>query len=265
MRQNTIFVIGPKDMKKWAKEIKTGNNDMIPELWEATRLYIFHALNHIVERNRVNQERMVSAGVTKEDLDQEAFFILLEAVNTFDPAGGYSFISSLHFAAQTHFFALIGMRTAKGRHDPLNSSDRFERSIDNGDDELSLGDTIPDQDAENAFDSVIETQYQEQRHTAIQKALRCLSPIEEQVIIERYYKNKGLTALGKECGMSTARVYQLHQSALRKLRQKRELMEWRDEIIDRRYAMSGLGFFRATGSSSVEWAVGELEQGSPFK
>lgn len=249
--------------EQMAKEIKTGNNDLIPELWEATRLYIFHALNHIVERNRVNQERMVSAGVTKEDLDQEAFFILLEAVNAFDPAGGYSFISSLRFTAQTHFFALIGMRTAKGRNDPLTKADRLERPIAaDGEEVSSLGDTIPDQDAESAFESVIETEYQEQRHTAIQKALQCLTPIEERVIIERYYKNEGLTDFGKECGMSTARVYQLHQSALRKLRKKRELMEWRTEIIDRSYALSGLGFFRATGSSSVEWAVNKMDQGT---
>ena len=251
--------------EQMAKEIKTGNNDLIPELWEATRLFIFHHLNHIVERNRKNQELMVSAGITREDLDHEAFFILLEAVNAFDPAGGYSFISSLKFAAQTHFFALIGMRTAKGRHDPLNNSDRFERSIDNGDDELSLGDTIPDQDAENAFESVIETEYQEQRHTAIQKALQCLTPIEEQIIIERYYKNKAPTALGKECGIPTSSIYQYHQSALRKLRKKRELMEWRDDIIDRSYALGGLGFFRATGSSAVEWAVGKINQGPHFK
>jgi RNA polymerase sigma factor (sigma-70 family) len=243
-----------------AKEIKTGNNDLIPELWEATRLYIFHALNHIVERNRANQELMVSAGVTKEDLDQEAFFILLEAVNAFDTAGGYSFISSLKFATEKHFFELVGMRTAKGRHDPLNNSDRFEQPIGNGDDELSLGDTIPDQSAQGALEAVIEAEYQRQCRTDLQKVMTCLKPTEKRIIVGRYYENKELAALGREYGIPTAKTYQCHQSALRKLRGRYELIRWRDDIIDRSYALGGMGFFKATGSSSVEWAVCRLER-----
>lgn len=247
-----------------AKEIKAGNENLIPELWDATRLFIFHQLNHIVKRNQSNQDLMISAGITKEDLYQEAFFILLEAVNAFNPAGGYSFLSSLEFAAQNHFFALVGMRTAKGRNDPLNNSDRFERQLASEDEEICLGDTIPDPDAENALDAVIEREYQRQCRVDIDKALKYLTDTEKRIIIERYYKNKRLPALQKEYGIPTEKINQYHKSALRKLRSRYELRKWRDDIIDRSYALGGVGFFKETGHSSVEWAVSRLDHRPQF-
>lgn len=242
--------------EQMAKEIKTGNNDLIPELWEATRLYIFHALNHIVERNRANQERMVSAGVTKEDLDQEAFFILLEAVNAFDPAGGYSFISSLRFAAQTHFFALVGMRTAKGRNEPLSNADRLEQPIGTDEEDIGcLGDTIADKTATEAFDSVLDRDTSRRCGKVISDILDTLEPYERFVIVGIYFENKTLTQLAAERNVSIEAIRQKHMKALRKLRKGKyanQLRPYAAEIIDLYGYHSSVRSFRRTWSSSTE-------------
>lgn len=245
--------------EEMAAEIQEGNKSLIPDLWEDTKRFIYKRLNHIVKRNPANRTAMVRAGITFEDLEQEAFPLFIDAINAFDPRGGYTFLSRLKYSAENTFFALVNISTAKGRHDPMNTGERLEQPVAGTDEEdCFIGDLIPDPAAEKEIEDVIERNFQRQRALSVRKAVDELEPAEKQTIIGVYYEGKNLRILAKERGIAYQDLQSQKQKALRQLRKKRQILQWSESIICHSYGMGGVGFFKNTGYSSTEWAAEKL-------
>ena len=70
-----------------ANQAQTGSRAALTELWGAVRPLLFSLAWKFYSRQ--GKERCSSHGVTLEDLQQEAFFALCDAVGAFDEGKGY--------------------------------------------------------------------------------------------------------------------------------------------------------------------------------
>ena len=196
----------------------------------------------------LHTELCARCGVTLEDLRQESYFAFLKAVEAYETDGQYELSTYLNYPLQNAFNTLCGMRTEKGRQEPLNLCDSLDRQIISDDVEITLGDTI--ESDERPIEGAEERIYTEQLHNALDKAMeRCCSADERVLLEEVYYKD---TPIGDNQRRQT------HNKAIRHLRYAKELTAYRQDIISHSYYMGGLKTFENTFTSSTEWAVLKL-------
>ena len=100
-----------------AVQAQAGDKGAILQLWNQTRGIIFMILARYYNRN---PDRFTRCGVTMDDLEQEGFFAVLEAVEAFNPAKGWKFTTWLNYPLQNHVNAILGTRNGQAKHIPLN-------------------------------------------------------------------------------------------------------------------------------------------------
>ena len=81
-----------------ALNVQNGNRAALTELWGAVRPLLFSLAWKFYIRQ--GKERCSSHGVTLEDLQQEAFFALYDAVQAYKPEKGYQLTTYLHYATE---------------------------------------------------------------------------------------------------------------------------------------------------------------------
>lgn len=237
-----------------AQRIKAGEKDLIGKLWEQTE----RLLRFLIERELVagdKAERAEAAGVTREDLLQEAFFALLQAVEAYDPASGFAFGSFLKWPVKNVVNKAIGIRTMKGREDPLSSALDIDAPISEGSDETFNDFTA---DPNDPIEAATERLFREKLREDLERSLAELPEREAEVIRARYYEDKTIEQVGDRVGCSAERARQIEQEALDALRMKESLQAYRDEIITRHAYHGGFQRWKNTGSSSVEEAALQL-------
>lgn len=237
-----------------AQRIKAGEKDLIGQLWEQTE----RLLRFLIERELVatdKAERAEAAGVTREDLLQEAFFALLQAVEAYDPASGFAFVSFLKWPVKNVVNNALGIRTKKGREDPLASASSIDAPIGGEDDEPLLSFLA---DTEDPIAEAEDRLFREELRKELERSLAELPEREAEVIRARYYEDQTIEQVGDRVGCSAERARQIEQEALDALRMKESLQAYRDEIITRHAYHGGFQRWKDTGSSSVEEAALQL-------
>ena len=87
--------------------IKAGEPELMGQLWEQCKRLLWVLMRREISGKT---ERLAQAGVTVEDLKQEVYFALCEAVKAYDPADGYLFTSYLKYPVHNAVFNAIGLR-----------------------------------------------------------------------------------------------------------------------------------------------------------
>ena len=147
-----------------AAAIKRGRLDLLPLLWEQVqRLTALMAYQYHVR----NTDLCAASGVTVDDLQQEAYFALLEAVRYFDPDSGYTFTTCLNHPLQNAFNALCGMRTSKSRKEPLNTAKSLYEPIGGAEEDILLLEALPDAASSEDYLQVEAVIYQQQLHETL--------------------------------------------------------------------------------------------------
>ncbi len=237
-----------------AQRIKAGEKDLIGQLWEQSE----RLLRLLIERELVateKAERAEAAGVTREDLLQEAFFALLQAVEAFDPETGFSFTSFLKWPVKNTVNRALGIRTKRDREDPIFSASSLDAPIGEEDGEPLLS-FLPD--PEDPIEEADERLFREELREDLERSLAELPDREAEVIRARYFEDQTIEQIGDRVGCSAERARQIEQEALDALRMKEELQAYRDEIITRHAYHGGFQRWKDTGSSSVEEAALQL-------
>ncbi len=132
---------------------------------------------------------------------------------------------------------------------------------DKADDEISLGDTIADQNSlEN---DVIDRIFDEQREAAVWRIVEDYTDTQQEKVIRLYFKeNKTLSEIAAETGVSLERVRQIKADGLRRLRRGKALreLEQKCEIAEADIFRGGFSRFKHTGLSSVEKIILRLDE-----
>lgn len=161
--------------------IQAGDTGQIMPLWANMRRLAFKEAGRWAAANR--------NGVELEDLGQEAFIALLEAVGTFDSGVGARFSTWYMVYLKGAFTAACGMRTQRDRLDPLAGAASLDAPASADDQEgIMLGDAIPDPGAELAMLAVEENDRQARLRAALSKAIVGLPKEQRAAIRGRYWE-----------------------------------------------------------------------------
>lgn len=125
-----------------AVQIKAGDTACIEQLWQNIYRLLYMLAGRVYTRRR---ERCAAAGVTLEDLLQECFFVMMRAVDAYDPDAVYPFNAYIRYHMKNTVNTLLGYRTARQQKEPLNTCTSLDMELTGeGDGDLLLGDTIED-------------------------------------------------------------------------------------------------------------------------
>ena len=177
-----------------AVQAQAGDKGAISQLWNQTRGIIFMILARYYNRN---PERFTRCGVTMDDLEQEGFFAVLEAVEAFNPAKGWKFTTWLNYPLQNHVNAVLGTRNGQAKHIPLNECSSLDEPISQESDDMTLGDSVEDQTALDAFQDAENRAYNSQLHDTLEVCLSFLEKPMERAVRGQYYENKSLKEVGR--------------------------------------------------------------------
>lgn len=236
-----------------AVAIKAGSTDCICSLWENIQRFAYQQSNRYYT---THYDLCISVGITIDDLNQEAFFALLEAIEAYNPDTEYSFLTYMRYPLQNAFNALCGMRTAKQRADALNISCSIYDPI--GEDELTIADTIADDTATEEMEAVVNDTYIKQLHSDLETCLAILPHSQRSVIKAHYYDGLSFDTIGKAIGLTATQCRNREAEGLRKLRygnNSARLKPYQKEIASGNAYKGGIEFWKTTGGSSVEWEV----------
>ena len=227
-----------------ANQAQTGSRAALTELWGAVRPLLFSLAWKFYSRQ--GKERCSSHGVTLEDLQQECFFALCDAVGAFDEGKGYQFTTYLSRATENRFRACMGIR---GKRDPLNAADRLERPLP-GEEERQQGDAIPDEQAQAALEAVDDAAQQEQLQAVLGEALEALPAPQGDVLRLRFLGQRTRQQTADALGLALADVRREEQKALVQLRGRPSVR------------LLGADFLEGAAYHGTGWFSWYYEQGS---
>lgn len=223
--------------------IKGGNKDLIPDLWEAVKNFVFMYCNRFYNSNT---ELCRSVDVELEDLTQESYFALLRAVESYEPEKEYKLLTYMTYHLKNMFNELTGLRAKK--YEALNRAMSLYTPMNDNDTELI--DTVADtaEDIEEAERRI----YNKHLHDDLEKALNRLKPMQESVIKKIYYNGLTVKETGKALCISETKARTEKEAGLRELRRNRVLKEYREDIISRYGYRSNFIIWKHSGYSSTE-------------
>lgn len=203
-----------------AQQIQQGERDLILPLWEQVRRF---ARDRAFRWHRATGGR---GGVTLDDLEQEAFIALLEALEGWSEEAG-PFLPWYSLRLKAAFTAATAQRTQRDRKDPLQDCLSLDAPLtDREGNPFTLEDTIPDQRAEDDLNAVEERDRQE----AIRRVLNSLQAEQRRVILLRYYHDMTREQTAQRLHLTKARATTIEAKALRLLRHpvnSRVLLQYR--------------------------------------
>ena len=231
-----------------ALNVQNGNRAALTDLWSAVRPLLFSLAWKFYSRQ--GKERCSSHGVTLEDLQQEAFFALCDAVQAYKPEKGYQLTTYLSRATENRFRACMGIQ---GKADALNHADRLERPIPGDEEQREQGDSIPDEKAEAALFAVDERQEREHFHNVLEQALGELSVVQSAVLRHRFTQQHTRRQTAEALHITAEAVRREEARALQLLRGKPSVVCLREEALE-------TAAYRGTGWFSWYYEQGSVEE-----
>lgn len=238
--------------------------------------------------------RRYSAFADIEDLMQEAYFGLENAVNTFDSSRGVKFSTHLYYHLRTTFFRFIGHNTGVNisvrdfelltKYKRLIADDLSDQELcaslkithkylqtikgmyaqtvcislnaplDNTDEQDSCLQELIADD-ESIEDSCIDSIVRHQAAIELWNEVERLGGKQSQIIESRYKKQNTRSAAAANIGISSNEARELERKALAALRRRQKLVELAEVYDCLNYRGTGLTAFRSRQMSNVEYVT----------
>lgn len=237
----------------------TGNSYALGQLWELNKGLLRSMFWKWYPAHKAQAD---AHGLTADDFEQEGFFAVQHAAQTYDPAQG-AFTTWLTAAMQRQIQRTLTNGHARAvtgedgkQHttsaDPLNHCTSLDVPLDDEDGgSATLGDLQEDPAAAAELDAVEDEVFREQLHSALEEALAKLTDREADVLRRRYYQQQPLREVGAAYDVAASRAQQIERTALHKLGRNPKLCRFHDEVIQY-HAYRGTGFGSWQHSGSVE-------------
>ncbi|MBQ7859881.1 MAG: sigma-70 family RNA polymerase sigma factor [Faecalibacterium sp.] len=266
---------------------KAGNAYALSQLWEMNQGFIN---THLWKWYTTHRETCDAAAITYEDLQQEGFFAVQQAVVSYDPEKG-AFTTYLDYHLQSIAGkAVVG---SSGRYvecsdgvsrrvsaNPINGAVALDEPLPGIDDtDVTRLDMLGDPTSQAPFEAIEDASAADELRRGVNAAVDRLDPRETEVIRGRYLLPEPLNqgTLGERLGVSRERVRQLEGKAFRKLCRDKDLQRLHNEIVSQ-HAYSGTGFtsWKNRGSAqerTIEhlercgalWSAEEMERKTRLK
>lgn len=187
-----------------------GNDELLPLLWDKTRLLIYKKCSQYWG---FYSEKLERFGYSLDDLRQESYNALTFAVNGYKSEKGYKFTAYLTYALKRVIRDMLSSGS-----DVLNQpgTQSLEQPLgENSEgDTLLVGDVVPDERAAAVYEDI--DRFDE--YNVLYEAIDSLPDVERRVIIEHYFKGFTFTKIGRLHGFTKSRAEQAHKRAIWLLR-----------------------------------------------
>lgn len=241
--------------EEYAAAIKEGHTEYMGALWENVEKLLKLACG---QWWKLYSERFTECGVTFDDLIQESFLALSDAVAAFDSGTGYKLTTYLRFPMQNRFNAMLGYR----HRNPLNVSGSLNVPVGE-DEDTELIELTPDPYSGKPFERIEQDDFTAYWHAQLDGAMqRRLDRQQKDIVYDFYFARLPKAAIAEKHGLPYSEADRILQVSKRELRRDHELWHrYRDEImLDGLYKGTGLGAFRNSQMSSVERSVEMMEK-----
>lgn len=225
-----------------------GNNELLPLLWDRTRLLIYKKCGQLWQ---IYSEKLERFGYSFDDLQQEGYNALIFAVNQFKSEKEYKFTTYLNYALKRVIRGLLS-----GGTDVLNQpgTQSLEQPLaeDMNSGVLYVADTIADKHSAAAFEEIERLD----EYKALYEAIDSLPPDQRVTIYEYYFKGFTRKRIAEIHGYTEPDVRRTLHKALYSLRTG-ETGERLWGIYGEDYGTysirhKGLAAFKRSGTSEIE-------------
>lgn len=200
-----------------AAAIQDGQRELIPVLWDQIQK-LLHAKSTSFYYLRT--DICARCGVELNDLKQECYPAFLQAIAAFDRERGLTFTAYLNYPFQNAVNALLGLRSERGKHDPLNHAMSLDAPVDAEDsDSCALLELIGD-DTSADFVKRIDN---DDEAAFVRRIVDALPEPDKCVIRALYFEGLTLQATAETLAVSLSAVRYAEQRALKQLRKNPEL------------------------------------------
>jgi|GEM_PF-3458113 len=251
-----------------AQLISEGNNDeLIPLLWEKTRKWFGSLAAKYV---RAYGDRCAQYGVTAEDIKQEGYFVLLEALEKYkvrpEEHKDEKFLNFCHFPYKQHVAKMLGTKAVKGSakfdahtNAKLSLDDQVADSTNSDFDYGALLDMLPDESALEQIEDEYNKTIAEDDTQLVKIILGSVLKIdrEREVIKRLYINNDTLVSVAESFGWSTKRVRTLRDRAIKRIKADKYISSYGS--IRSMYRGAGFLSFTRNQCSIVERIVEQRE------
>ena len=227
---------------------QNGNQGAVFQLWEQNQRLILQKSFALYIRHK---DRVNALGHEYRDIAQNSYFSVEAAAKGFDPEAGTKFITYLDYHIKNAFFSLIGMKTRSGINDPFINARRLEEEIPGDTEDICLSDTIPDQRAAAAFESIIDSVFFSSLREELENALHSLpDPTDAELLRLRYFSMKKPKEIAEILGLEVQCVRHREANALHYLKKRAwRVKKMAAEVIEiRAYSNSGFNAWKYSGS-----------------
>ena len=191
-----------------AVAIRAGERDKLMELWGQVRRFALW---------RARRWARVGRGVTVDDLEQEAFIALLDALERWREADG-PFLAIYNLRLKAAFTAATGRRTQRDRLDPLDRALSLDAPLNDDPDADTLEAVVEDPAGAAAIEEAEAHSDHQQLHGILGHALGALPAEQREVVRRRYYRGQTVAEIAAATGTPEKEVRKLEAAALRALR-----------------------------------------------
>ncbi len=195
-----------------------------------------------------------TGAIDTEDMVQAGIVALLEAMRSYDPTQGKTFIGWSFFPIRNEILKLFGYDNP-GRKQPPQQLIYLDEPFDDEGTE-TLADTIEDPNSVDPEEKAIQDAEREEIQTTVRTAIeRIQNENYRKVVKSLWLDGKGKKELAEDMGISVKDVSYLDRTGRSKLSQ-----DWRLKRLAYPLFRSGLSTYKTTLTSAVERAILWREQ-----
>lgn len=204
-----------------------GDRKALAQLWEAVRSLLYGLAYRFY--THYGADTCTRHGVTLEDLQQECYFALLDAVRAYKPEKGFQFTTYLSHASKNRFRACMGILST--HRNALDYADSMNRPADEEGDTES-GDLIPDPRAAAEMEAVDIQDERRYRSAMLETACAPLSFLQKEILKRVYRDKQTRPQAALALHVTPATVRREEAKALRALRGDLRVLSLADEYLE---------------------------------
>ena len=166
-----------KSNEELARLIQSGQRDRLLELWAQVRRFALWRARKWVD---------YGPGVTMDDLEQEAFIALLDALERWKEADG-PFLSIYALRLKGVFMKATGQKTKRSRMEPLNQATSLDAPIGEDGEGGTLEEFVEDPSGGEGFEAVEERDTLEHLRADMEEAMGSIPAEQREILRRKYY------------------------------------------------------------------------------
>lgn len=205
-----------------------GNDELIPLLWDKVRKLVYRKADSFYKLHVASCKQH---GVEVWDIRQAAYIAFLDALKGFKPESDLKFVSFISFPLQNAVRDLLGIRTEKGRNEPLNNCTSLDKPVSDEDGSTTLIELQEDETSTDFIDRLESALISD----IIRAEVETLNNPYYDVIRWYYFEDKKLGEIGELLSLSVERVRQIRIKAERELRKSKTLRKLYNEHYQGQY------------------------------